>query len=115
MRKKVARKSIIKSSKSIRTFLQQRMNELSLTPAFVVKDAKDRGIKIDSASFSKYLHKEESSGGLPEESILFLAIRWGININLIVGTATISDGKLKVSLPKYDEAKALKQLKTIFG
>lgn len=114
MSKKI-RQSIVKSSKSIRVYLEQRMTELSLTPSAVVKDAKERGVKIDSASLSKYLHTPDSVGGLPEEAILFLALRWGIKVHLVVGTPTIVNNKMSISLPPYDEEEALKQVKAIFG
>ncbi len=91
------------------------MTELNLTPSAVVKDAKEKGCKIDHASLSKYLHKEDERGGLSEEAILFLAVMYDIDINLIVGTATIVNNKLQVSLPPYNEAKALNKLKAIFG
>ncbi len=100
---KIIRQSIVKSSKNIRTFLQQRMEELNLTPAAVVKDAQERGRKIDSASLSKYLHNPDSVGGLPEETITWVAERWGINLYL------------NVTMPPYNEENALKRLKIIFG
>ncbi len=100
---KTIRRSIIKDSKVIRNFIQQRMKELNLSPSQIVKDAQEKGCKIDSASFSKYLHKSDSAGGLSEESILFIAIRWGLFIHL------------NVSLPEYNEQEALNKLNTIFG
>lgn len=109
------KKSIVKKSESIRTFLQQRMAELNLKPADIVKDAIERDVKIDNASFSRYMKHGDVKGSLSEEAIVWLCCRWGIKIQLIVGSLVITDGKLKVTLPPYNEQKALEKLNTVFG
>ena len=46
---------------------------------------------------------------------IWLSIRYGIDVYLMVGTPKIEGGKLKIDLPEYNEKKALAKLKVIFG
>jgi len=112
---KTNKNSIIKDSKSIRAFLLQRIEELNLSPADIIKDAESRGRKIENASLSKYMNHGNVRGALSEDIIVWLATRWGVDISLMVGTPKLVGGKLKIELPQYDESKALSRLKTIFG
>lgn len=107
--------SIVKDSKTIYKFLIQRVKELGLRPTDIIKDAEALGVKIESASLSKYLKHGNIKGALSEELIIWLSIRYGIDVYLMVGTPKIEDGKLKIDLPEYNEKKALAKLKVIFG
>lgn len=106
--------SIIKDSKQIHSFLLQRMSELKLKAADIVKDAEERGFKVDSSSLSRYLKSGNVKGSLSEEAIIWLCIRYGIDLMLLAGTPKIVEGKLRIELPKYNEAVALAKLKVIF-
>ncbi len=107
--------SIVKDSKSIHAFLLVRMEQLKLRPTDVIKDADKLGMKIESASLSKYLKHGNIKGALSEELIVWLATRWGIDVAMMVGTPKIVEGKLKIELPEYDEVRSLGRLKAIFG
>lgn len=107
------RKSIVKDSTKIHSFLLQRIEELKLKPAAIIKDAAGLGMKIENASLSKYMKNGNCKGGLSEETIVWLCIRYGIDLKLIVGSIKL-EGKMEAILPAYDEAKAITKLKTLF-
>lgn len=109
-----SKESIVKSSLTIRTFITRRMSELKMTPSDVIIDANNMGAKIDNASFSRFIKHGNVKGSLSEKSIVWLCIRWGIPLQLIVGQIHVDKGKLKSKLPTYNEKKALENLKKIF-
>jgi hypothetical protein len=111
---KSTKKSIVKDSSRIHGFILKRIEELKLKPADIIKDAADLGMKIESASLSKYMKHGNCKGGLSEENIIWLCIRYGIEINLMVGTPVIDNNKLTLDLPPYNEEKALAKLKVLF-
>lgn len=110
---KKTRKSIVKDSQKIYQFILQRIGELKLKPATIIKDAKDRGMKIESASLSKYLLHGNCKGSLSEEAIVWICTRYGIDLKLVVGTIKVT-GKMESLLPPYNEKKALEKLKLFF-
>lgn len=114
MSSKEIKKSIIKDSSSIREFIKQRIKELDLKPAGIIKDAGERNMKIESAALSRYLKNGNCKGSLSEENIVWLCLRYGIDVMLIAGTPKIKDNKLKIELPPYNEEQALAKLKLIF-
>lgn len=70
----------------------------------VIKDAQERGFKIDAGQISRYFNdKPDQQNKLSENQVLWIAIRYGIDI------------KLSVSSNKFNEADSLKKLKLIFG
>lgn len=115
MKDQSTKRSIVKDSKVIHKFLLQRIEELKLKPADIIKDASVRNMKIESASLSKYLKHGNVKGGLSEEAIIWLCIRYGVPIALMVGSPKIEGGKITgTNLPAYNEEVALATLKIIF-
>ncbi len=111
----VVKQSLIKDSKTIHASILKRIEQLKLKQSDIIKDAAKYDITIQSSSLSKYLDHGNVKGGLGEETIIWLCIRYGIDIFLMVGTGKIVDGKLKIELSEYNETKALAKLKVIFG
>lgn len=109
-----SKKSIVKSSLTIRTFITKRMSELGMSPSDVVADANDKGIRIDNASFSRFVKHGDVKGSLSEENIVWLCIRWHIPIQLLVGQVYIDENKIRTKMPVFNEKKALENLKKIF-
>ncbi len=109
------KKSLVKQSSTIKKVLKERLDKLGLKYTQVVVEAERFGqnnIKVET--LSRYFSGSVSNA-LTEESIIFLAYRYGISITLLVGTPTIVDGKLSVVIPPYDEKIALSKTIKLFG
>lgn len=105
--------------------LLKRWNELDLSSSQIIEDAKERGMTITPASISKYKNaiKRDKKGVIKSTNfkgtltliqLLWLSYRYGINININIGTLKIEDGKPVFVVEKFDELKALKKLKEVF-
>lgn len=110
-----SKRSVIKDSSTIRESLIQRMQELNMKPSDLVKDAETLGRKIDNGALSKYVNHGNVKGALSEEDVVWIATRWGIDIQLVVGKIKIVQGKLNIVLAPYKEEEAINKLKLIFG
>nr|WP_298658721.1 hypothetical protein [uncultured Flavobacterium sp.] len=89
-----------------------RLKELDMSQADVIKDAEERGIKITPSSLSKY--KKGVKNGLTETQLLFICSRLYIPVNINFGELANVDGKLKWRIPKYDHTKMLQLLSKTF-
>ena len=105
------KRSLIKDSNRIRTLLSNRFDELETTKAKVTKDARARGMRFTVQSLSKYLNHGNIASTLSEENIIWLCIRYGIDINLFVGTPKLEDKKLTLKVPAYNEEACINKLK----
>jgi hypothetical protein len=111
--------NLIKNPK-IKEVLKNRWNELDIKKmSLVVQDAEERApeMKITSARISKWLSGYKHDGksvGLTENQIVWLLVRWGIPVSLTIGEPSLLDGRLKYSIPDYNELEALKMLKVVF-
>lgn len=101
--------SLVKSSKVIKKALKERLiylypsNKGGYKGSYIIKDALDRGFKITSEQLSRYFSDKEQKNTLSESQIIWLCLRYGIDI------------ELKISSPPFDEAKSIEKLKLIFG
>lgn len=100
--------SIVKDSSALRDALEKRLIELypnngnGFKQNLVIKDAEERGFKIAAAPLSKYF-KGIDKGSLSEIQIVWLALRYGIDL------------LLRVNAKPFNEVEALNKLKIIFG
>jgi hypothetical protein len=113
--------SIVKDSERLKEELLKRLKELYPTNvgygfknSMVIKDAKERGVKIESGNLSRYFGTSKKNG-LSEEQLIWLAYRYGIMIQLSIGTPIIKDGKISFEVGKFNEAKSLQILKLLYG
>lgn len=113
--------SIVKDSDRLKEELLKRLKELYPTNvgygfknSAVVKDASERGIKIEAGQLSRYFGKGKKNV-LSEEQLIYLSFRYGINIQLAIGVPVIKDGKVYFEVPAFNEAKALQTLKLLYG
>jgi hypothetical protein len=100
--------SIVKNSKEIFKALSKRKKELKLSLIDICNDAELHGKKIPYPSLSKYFSESSDGNNLPEESILFLCCRYGIDVDLIVG---VPSSEFDVSIPDYNEKDCIKNIK----
>lgn len=102
--------SLVKDSKVLKKHIHDRLKELypsnvgfGFKNSAVVLDASERRFKIAPEQLSRYFSDKPQKNTLSEAQIIWLAVRYGINIQLLVTS------------PKFDEAEAIKKLKLIFG
>jgi len=114
--------SVIKENKEIKEALLKRLKELypsnigfGFKNSMVVKDAEERGVKIAAEQISRYFSPKQQKNTLSEEQIIWLCFRYGITIRINIGEPVVRDGKLYFEVPKFDELKALQDLKRIYG
>ncbi len=115
--------SIVKDSAKIKETLLARLKEIYPSEKGqgyqgnkVILDASERGFKITAGCLSRYFAGKTDKSILSEEQVIFLCVRYGIPIQLVVGKiVSDKDGKISTVIPKYDELAALKMLKLIFN
>lgn len=102
--------SLVKDSKVLKKHLHDRLKKLypsnvgyGFKNSAVVLDATERKFKIAPEQLSRYFSDKPQKNTLSEAQIIWLAIRYGINFQLIITS------------PEFNEAEALKLLKKIFG
>jgi len=98
---------------TLRQAIIDRIKELNMSYAELLKDAAERGMKIAPARISKYV--KNKYGGMTEEQVLWVATRLGIYINLNLGKLTVDGGVPKFKITPYNEQEALKTLNRIFA
>jgi hypothetical protein len=103
-------KSLVKNSSKIRITLKDRFSELELTLSDIVKDARSKGLNFTISSLSKFLKHGNMKSTLAEEYIVWLCIRYGIQLTLLVGKPALKDKKLTLSIPPYNEEECLSNL-----
>lgn len=113
--------SIVKDSDRLKEELLKRLKELYPTNvgygfknSAVVKDASERGVKIEAGQLSRYFGKGKKNV-LSEEQLIWLSFRYGIIIQLSLGMPVLQDGKITFVVQKFDEARSLKLLKELYA
>lgn len=111
----MAKPCIVKSSTAIRAVLKKRFEQLGLSNVQVAIEAERFGqTNVKSETLSRYF-KNNATNSLTQESIIYLAYRYGIPVSLTIGNPIIEKGKIAHELPEYDEHQCIKNLKEILG
>lgn len=107
MRVAQKRVDILLYSKTVKEALKTRFKELDLLYGDIISDARERGNKtISMANLSIYFNYDRPMlGGITSTNLMWLCIRYGIDINIDV----------KWPLKEYDENKCITNLKRLFG
>lgn len=104
---------VIKSSSKIKQSLLDRWKEQDVSLMFVCQDARERGMKgICIEKISRWKKDPESKGALNQIQVIFLCERWGIELQLTVGSPNKKDVTYKVG--RFNEKKALLRLSKLF-
>jgi hypothetical protein len=111
--------SIIKESTRLKEELLKRLIELypkgkRFNNAEVIKDAEERSFKLASGAMSRYFSDKPQKNTLSDEQILWLALRYGIPVQLAIGVPVVNGDKVDFIAPRFDELKSLKMLKQVF-
>lgn len=107
--------SVIRSNQKIRQAIIERITALKLTQQNVINDAAMRGYKLPVDMISRYLKHGDTRGSLREEQIVWLATRYGVFINLTIGTPEIDkEGKIRFTIKDYNEEESIRRLKLLF-
>lgn len=95
--------SLVKSSLIIKNLLKERFKELNMKIVNVVKDANEKGNKaLNKSNLSLYFGHNIPMYGFPkEEDILWLCIRYQIDIRLISKKLEYNEEKALQELNKY--------------
>ena len=97
----------------LRKELLKRWKDLGLKPADIIRDARERGVKLYASQMSRYMKGEK---GCPcEQDLLWLAWRWGVRVQMVVGRAVVKEGKITFEVPPYNEEECLASIKKLFG
>jgi hypothetical protein len=106
MRATQKRIDILLYSKAAKKALQERFKELNLNNKDVILDARENGNKtISMANLSVYFnYNRPMSGGLTHTNLLWLCVRYGINVHITIKKE-----------PVFDNDKCLENLKTLFS
>jgi hypothetical protein len=114
--------SIVKDSSKIKQALLKRLQEVypsdkgqGYVGAKVIQDASERNFKITAGCLSRYFAGKTNKSILSEEQIIWLCVRYGLPVQLIVGRVVINDNKIGIEIPRYNESESLKLLKQIFN
>lgn len=113
------------SHPEIHEHLTNRWKELDLTNADIIRDAEERGMLITPACISKYrnaikrnkkgeIKSANFKGSLSLAQLIWVCTRYGVFVNINIGTLTIQEGKPVFKVLPYNESDALKRLKRIF-
>ena len=97
---------------ALRENILKRLKELDWKDSFLINDAKERGMIIEAARWSKY--KKNKSGQITDETLLWIATRLGINISVRIGDPVVKDGKVTCEIGRYNELNILRRLKVVF-
>jgi len=86
-RKKHQKLDIIANNKLIKQKLLIRINELKLSYKSIIEEARRHNIKgITKSSLSVYFNMDSMHGSLTQKSVVYLCLRYGINIQITVST-----------------------------
>jgi hypothetical protein len=107
--------SVIKTNQKIRQAIIDRIDVLKLTQQDVINDAALKGYKLPVDMISRYLKHGDMKGSLREDQIIWLATRYGVFINLTIGSPEVDEnGRIKFSVKEYNEEESLRKLKLLF-
>lgn len=109
------RACIVKNSNRIRIVLKKRFEELGLNNSQIIKDARIRGRGITDASLGRFINHGNTKSTMSQEDVIWLCIRYGIEIQLLVGSPKVYEGKIKLVIPPYNEANCLKYIERFFN
>lgn len=121
--------SLVKSNEDLRKALKARLKDVcpkypgkknpegpvEIHQSMICKDAKERGFNITPQQLNKYLNHGHATYSLKEDQILWLCVRYGIDISLRVGEPKVEGKSIKYKIRPYSESECLKRLKDIFG
>lgn len=92
----------------LREQILKRIEEIGWKDSEFIKDAEERGVKIEPTRWSKY--RKNKSGGITDETLYWIAQRLCIDINIRFGKPVLKDGKINWVIEPYSELEALKRI-----
>ena len=97
----------------LREQVLKRLAEIHWKDADLIKDANERGVKLEASRWTKY--KKNKSGQITDEVLLWICTRIGIDVCVRFGKPVFDGKKITWVIPKFDELEALTKLKQIYG
>src|SRR6478609_4417439 len=113
---------LVKDSKVLKEALKQRLSyiypsntKVGIKISSIVKDSQERGFNLSSDLLSRYFSDKPQKSTMSETQLIWLAIRYGIPIQLSIGEPEIINESVKYIIPKFNKSESLKKLKAVFN
>lgn len=100
-------------NETIRKLVFERLASLEWDDSDLIRDAEERGVRIDKSRFSKY--KKGKPGDISDETLLYICCRLCIPLHFNVGEPVMDGDTLKWKIPAYNELEALKAINKFLG
>lgn len=97
----------------LREQVLKRLSEMNWRDSELIRDAAERGVKIEVSSWTKY--KKNKSGQITDKVLYWICTRIGINIVRRYGNPVYDGTKIVWVIPPYDELQCLTRLKEVYG
>ena len=92
----------------LREQIIKRLAEIGWKDSDLIKDAEERGRKIEPSSWTKY--KKNKAGQIKDDTLVWVATRLGIDIALRFGKPVFDGKSINWKIPPFDELAALTKL-----
>lgn len=89
-----------------------RLKELDLKDHELIKDAEERGQKIEASRWTKY--KKNKAGGITDDTLVWISTRLGIDIAIRFGKPVFDGTNINWTIQKYDELSIIKKLNQMY-
>lgn len=96
----------------LKEHILKRLYEIDWKDIDLIKDAEERGIKIEANRWTKY--KKGKSGAITDETLVWIATRLGIDINLRFGKPIFDGEKITWTISKYDELQCILKIQQLY-
>lgn len=96
----------------LRNAILDRLAEIGWRDSDLIKDAEERGRKIEPSSWTKY--KKNKAGQIKDDTLVWVATRLGIDINLRFGKPVFDGKSINWKISPFDELKALQKLNEMY-
>ncbi len=101
----------IAQNPTLRKLITARWKELSMKPASIMQDAMERepNMHFSPSTYSRWVGNKK--GGFTDSQMIWLATRWGIDINLNFGSPYLNEkGGLSWKVLPYSELECLQNI-----
>ena len=96
----------------LREQILKRLTEIGWKDSDLIKDADERGQKIEASRWTKY--KKNKSGQITDETLVWIAVRLGIDIVIRFGKPVFDGKMIDWKIQDYNELEIIKRLNQFY-
>lgn len=96
----------------LREQILKRLSEIGWKDSDLIKDADERGQKIEASRWTKY--KKNKNGQITDDTLVWIAVRLGIDIAIRFGKPVFDGNKIDWVISKYDELAAIIKIQQLY-